>query len=42
MGCSAGGIYACQNGGTCNAGTCVCVLGYTGTTCQQCKANFLN
>ena len=33
-GCNAGGSLACQNGGSCsNNGICICVLGYTGSTC---------
>lgn len=35
VGCNAGGIYTCINGGVCisTTGTCVCVDGFSGPTC---------
>ncbi len=38
IGCLAGGLLSCQNGGTCfninNYGSCQCPLGYSGTNCE--------
>ncbi len=31
----------CQNGGTCNEGTCSCTTGYTGTNCENAYASEL-
>ena len=38
LGCNAGGVYSCLNGGNCNFdGTCQCLNGFTGTVCQNRK-----
>jgi hypothetical protein len=30
------------NGGTCNSGNCTCPIGYTGSTCRNCRFIFSN
>jgi hypothetical protein len=36
----AGGSLTCQNGATCSPtnGNCICVIGFTGSTCGTCKS----
>ena len=37
LGCSAGGMYTCLNGGICERnGLCNCTNGFTGQYCQKC------
>lgn len=38
IGCNAGGSLQCRNGATCSSnGSCICSLGFIGTTCSNCK-----
>ena len=38
VGCLAGGTLECVNGGQClSNGVCECKIGFSGTTCSNCK-----
>ena len=38
LGCNQNGEYMCLNNGSCNSdGVCICIHGYSGDKCENCK-----